>query len=127
MYRKKSSYYDNDFQLNNLPDPIDTNDSKLMELLKLIKLSASGKIFSRRNRKIVLRYHKPNKEIHPEKYTYCLLILFYPFTVEKQLVINGSYVSKLNEKNVLEIINQIKQIFEQNSDLINNYFHELLW
>ena len=127
MYRKKSSYYDNDFQLNNLPDLIDTNDSKLMELLKLIKLSASGKIFSRRNRKIVLRYHKPNKEIHPEKYTYCLLILFYPFTVEKQLVINGSYVSKLNEKNVLEIINQIKQIFEQNSDLINSYFHELLW
>ena len=33
-----------------------------MKLPKLIKLSASGEIRSRRNRKIVLRYHKPNKE-----------------------------------------------------------------
>ena len=60
-----------------------------MELPKLIKLSASGEIRSRRNRKIVLRYHKPNKE------------------------------------NVLEIINQKKQIFEPNSDLIDNYAHQI--
>ena len=78
---------------------MDRNDSKLMELPKLIKLSASGEILSRRNRKIVLRYHKPDKEIQPEKYAHCLLILFDPFTDEKQLVINGSYFSKLNEGN----------------------------
>ena len=99
MYYKKISYDDKDFQSNNLQDPMDRNDSKLMELPKLIKLAASGEILSRRNRKIVLRYHKPDKEIHPEKYAHCLLILFDPFTDEKQLVINGSYFSKLNEGN----------------------------
>ena len=125
MNHKKISYDDNDFQSNNLPDLIDTNDSKLMEFPKLIKLSVSGEILSRRNRKIVFRYHKPNKKIHPQKYAHCLLILFYPFAGEKQLVINGSYVSKLNEENVLEIINQNKQIFEPNSDLIDNYFHQI--
>ena len=125
MYQKKISYDDNDFQSNNLSNPIDTNDSTLMELPKLLKLLVSGEIFSRRNRKIALRYHKPNKEIHPEKYAYCLLILFYPFTDEKQLVINGIYVSKLNEENVFEIINQNKQIFVPNSDLIENYAHQI--
>ena len=97
----------------------------MMGFPKLIKLSASWEILSRRNRKIVLRYHKPNKKIHPEKYAHCLLILFYPFTDEKQLVINVSYVSKLNEENVLEIINQNKQIFGPNSDLIDNYVHQI--
>ena len=56
MYCKKISYDDNDFQSNNLPYPIDKNDIKLMEFPKLIKLSASGEILSRRNRKIA-RYH----------------------------------------------------------------------
>ena len=65
MNHKKISCDDNDFQSNNLPDPIDTNDSKLMEFPKLIKLSASGEILSRCNRKIVFRIHKPNKKIHP--------------------------------------------------------------
>ena len=114
IYHKKISCDDNDFQSNNLPDRIDTNDSKLMELPKLIKSSDSVYTLSRRNRGIVLKYYKPNKEIHPEKHAHFLLILFYPFTDEKQLVINGSNVSKLNEKNVLEIINQNKQIFQQN-------------
>ena len=82
LYHKKISYDDNDFQSNNLPDPIVTNDIKLMEFPKLIELSALGETLSRRNRKIVLRYHKPNKEIHPEKYVRCLLTLFYPFTDE---------------------------------------------
>ena len=83
MDYKKISYDANDFQSNNLSNPINTNASTLMELPKLPKLLASGETLSRRNRKIVLRYHKPNKEIHPKKYAYCLLILSYPFTDEK--------------------------------------------
>ena len=42
MYHKKISYDDNDFPSNNLPNPIDTNESKLMDLSKLTELSASG-------------------------------------------------------------------------------------
>ena len=125
LYHKRISYDDNDFQSNSMPDPIDTNDSNLMELPKLIKLSTSTEMLYRHNRKIVLRYHKPNKEIHPEKYTHYLLTLVYPFTDKKQLVINESYIYKLNEENVLEIINKNKQIFEPNSDLIDNYVHQI--
>ena len=106
MYHKRISY--DDFQSKNLPDPIDTNDIKLMKIPKLINLTALVELVSRRNRNIVLRYHKPNKEIHPEKCAYCLLILSYPFTDEKQLVVNRSHVSKLNEENVLQIINPNK-------------------
>ena len=99
---KKISYDYNSFQSNNLPDPI---------RYKLIKLSAPSEILSRRNRKIILRYRKPNKEILPDKYAHCLLILLYPLTDEKPVVANGSYVSKLNEENVLEIITQNKHIW----------------
>ena len=83
MDHKKNFYDANGFQSNNLSNPINTNDSTLMELPKLPKLLASDEIRSRRNRKIVLRYHKPNKEIHPKKCVYCLLILSHPFTDEK--------------------------------------------
>ena len=125
MYHENVSYDDNDFQSNTSPDPTDINDKKLVELPNLIKFSASGEILPRRNRRIVLRYQKPNKEIHPEKYAHRLMILFYPFTDEKQLVINESRLSKLNEENALEIINQNKQIFEPNSDHfhIKSHFH----
>ena len=54
-----------------------------------------------------------------------MLTLFYPFADEKQLFKNGNYVSKLNEENMMEIINQNKQIFEPNSDLIDNYIHQI--
>ena len=40
MCHKKISYDDNNFQSDNLPDAIDTNDNKLIEFPKLIKLSA---------------------------------------------------------------------------------------
>ena len=95
-----------------------------MELPKLIKLSASMKYFLDAAERFPLDI-KPNKDIHPEKYAHCYLILFCPFTDEKQLVINGSNVSKLNEENMLEIINQNKQIFEPISDLIDNYVHQI--
>ena len=67
MFHKKI-YHDNNNVLSKyLPDPIDTNDSKLMELPKLINLSASGEILSRRKRKIFLKYHKPNKKRYIQK------------------------------------------------------------
>ena len=83
MYHKKIPYDDNDFQSENLPDPIDVNDNKLKKFPKFIKLPASGQTLSGCNIKIVLIYHTLNTEIHPEKYAHCLLILFYPFTDEK--------------------------------------------
>ena len=58
--------------------------------------------------------------------SHCLLILFYSFAGEKQLLLNGeSYVSILNEEDVLQIMNQINQISEPNSELIYNYVHQI--
>ena len=67
MFHKKIYYDNNNFLSKYLPDPIDTSDSKLMELPKLINLSASGEILSRRKRKIVLKYHKPNEKRYIQK------------------------------------------------------------
>ena len=50
---------------------------------------------------------------------------FLRFHNERQLDINGSYVSKLNEENLLEIINQNKQILDGDSNLIENYVHQI--
>ena len=67
MFQKKIYYDNNNFLSKYLPDPTDTNDSKLMELPKLINLSTSGEILSRRKRKIVLKYHKPNEKRYIQK------------------------------------------------------------
>ena len=117
---------ENDFQQTNLAEPVDCDDSGLMQLPKSIKLQTSGAALSRRtSRKVVLRYDKPNRNIHPEKYLHSLLILLYPFTNENDLMLDGSYAAKLSEENVLEIVNQNKQKFEPNGDLSVSYVHQL--
>ena len=39
----------------------------------------------RRKQKLVLRYYKSNKYLYPEKFSYDLLLLFYPFVNESDL------------------------------------------
>lgn len=89
-----------------------------MQLPKSMKLQPSGAVHSRHSRKVVFRYHKPNINAHPGKYSHS-------FTNENDLTLDGSYTVKLSGENVLEIVNQKKQKFKPNGDLINNYFHQL--
>ena len=120
MYYKEISGDDKNFQYDNLPDPIDTNDSNLMEFPKIIKLSALCEILSRRNRNIALRYHEPNKEINPEKYAHCLLILFYTFTDEKQLVINEVMFLNLMKKMCWKLLTKINKYLSQIQTLLTS-------
>ena len=67
---------------------------------------------------------KPNRDIHPEKYSHPLTILIYLFTNKDDLLLDGSYDDKLNEENVLHINNQNKQKLDLNGDLIDSYIHQ---
>ena len=75
----------------------------------------------RRNQKLVLRYCKPNRQLCPEKFAYHVLLLFYPFANESYLFSkDGTYSSKLLEPVVTPTVNQNRQIFEPNSELIGS-------
>ena len=86
----------------------------------------SREVIIRRNQKLVLRYYKPNRHLYLEKFAYHVLLLFYLF-------INGSnlfskdetYSSKLLEPAVLATVNQDRQIFEPNSELIDSLLLEI--
>ena len=60
----------------------------------------------------VLRYYTPNKHKFPEKYAHHMLMLFYPFrSEESDLKEAGSYVAKLNNDDVITIVNRNKLDF----------------
>ena len=124
-YYKKTVNAENDFQPTNLAEPDDCDGRGMMQFPKSIKLQTSGALLSRRSRNVVLRYHEPNSNIHPEKYSHSLLILFYSFTNENGLMLDRSYAAKSSEENVLEIINQNKLTFEPKYGLIDSYVHQL--
>lgn len=105
-YKKKNVNDKNDFHVSNMPEPEDSDDNGFIELPKFIKLS--GEVLSRRNTKVTLRHHNPNRVMLLEQCSHCLLILHYPFGNENNLMLNGSYAIKLSEKNLLEIVNQNK-------------------
>ena len=48
-----------------------------------------------------------------------MLFMFYPFRNENELCINGSYMTKLNELGVTDIVNVKKQKFEPYSELVD--------
>ena len=49
--------------------------------------------------------------------------MFYPFTNDNDFMVDRSYATKLSEENVLEVVNQNKENFEPNGDLIDSYVH----
>ena len=80
----------------------------------------------RRNQKLVLRYYKPNRQLYPEKFAYRVLLLFYPFVNEIDLFSkDGIYSSKLLEPVVSAIVNQNRQIYEPNNELIDSLLLEI--
>ena len=80
----------------------------------------------RRNQKLDLRYYKSNRQLYPEKFVYHVLILFYPFINEIALFSkDGTYLSKLLELVVSATVNQNRQIFEPNSELIDSLLLEI--
>ena len=94
----------NDYQPEVLLDDDEICDP-LLRLPKSVPLMSSQEKLKRRNKKRVVRYHTPNPVNKAEEYAHHLLMLFYPFRKESDLLseIGNSYVVKLNDPEVLSI------------------------
>ena len=80
----------------------------------------------KKNQRLVLRYYKTNKHLHPEKFAYHLLLLFYLFLKENDLFSSDqTYPGKLLDPNFCAIVNENKQISEPNSELIYTSLTEI--
>ena len=81
---------------------------------------------TRKNQKLVLHYYKPNRQLYSKNFAYHVLLLFYPFINESGLFSkDGTYSSKLLEPVVSATVNQNRQIFEPNSELIDSLLREI--
>ena len=83
-------------------------------------MSSKQKLKCRKVRN-VLRYHVKNKYKSPKEYSHHLLMMYYPFRSEAQLL-DGTYVEKLSQPGVLDIINENKQKIEPYGDLVDEAF-----
>ena len=54
-----------------------------------------------------------------------MLMLFHPFRHENELPSNGTFSDKLANPSVIQLVNENKQIFEPNSDLIDMYWLQI--
>ena len=109
--------------------PKDLNDSQPRVLVdddiesplsypKLIPLMRSKDKMRCRSVKKILRYHTPNANLNPEEHAHHLLMLFYPFRNEQELCEEKSFLMKLNQQNVLTIVNENRVKFEPFGNLV---------
>jgi len=88
---------------------------------KYVPLMSSKEKMKCRTIKKVLRYHTPNPVSHSEDYAHHLLMLFYPFRKESDLLSLNSktYIEKLNETNATTIVNKNKCKFEPCGNILD--------
>ena len=120
------------YEARKMPDQNDSQPVELTEELLDVNHAESSqglprtlnlsnkKTWKRRKVKKVLRFHRPNPTKYPEKYAHHLLFLYYPFENESDLAINGSYCTKLQDQNCLDIVNRNKAIFEPAGELLDD-------
>ena len=115
---------DNDNQPEELKDEVIERNHSPSPYPKVITLMFSGQKLKCRSTEAVLRYHVPNKNKHFEKYAHHVLFMFYPFRDESELKSGEppSYVNKLNEPGVLEVICSNQQRIEPYADLVDLAF-----
>ena len=66
-----------------------------------------------RNVKAVIRFHKPSKTTDPEKYFHHVLMLYFPWREESDLIgPEGTYASKLHDPLVRQTVNRNQTSFE---------------
>ena len=90
---------------------------------KQIRLISNEK-FKCRNISYVLQYYVPNKEISPEERAHHMLFMYYPFRNEKELLSGDAptYVSKLSEPGVIEVVNQNHSLVEPFAAIVDDAF-----
>ena len=84
----------------------------------------SGKTTCCRIVRQILQYHVPNKLLSPEKYAHVVMLLFFPFRDEKQLLSGcpSFYQNKLQEQGLQDLVNWNKIKFEPYGDLVDQAF-----
>ena len=93
----------------------DTNQS----LPANIKLMNRNECTKCRKVRVVIRYHTPKKKKEPELYFHHLLILYFPWRDENDLLgSDQTYASKFYEPNVQTTIEQNREMFEPDADAI---------
>ena len=93
---------------------------------KKIKLMNGNEYMKCRKFKAVLRYHTPNKRKKPESYFHHLLMLYYPWRDENNLMASDqTYTSKFYEPDVQTIVEHNRAIFEPDADAISEAFETL--
>jgi len=99
---------------------LDDSTESLSSYPKSIPLMLSKEKMKRRNVRKVLRYHTPNAATNAEAYSHHLLMLFFPFRKETELLseVDKSYFSKLNQPDILAVVNINKEKFEPWGDLV---------
>ena len=117
---------ENDSQPEVLVDDDDTQENSYP---KLVPLMSSKEKMRCRNVKKIIRYHTPNGQINLEGYSHHLLMLFYPFRNEAELICENdqTYTTKLNEPHILSIVNQNKANFEPWGDLVELSLRQFLF
>lgn len=115
----KRTIDENDCQPEVLLEDDEEQTDILLLLPKTAPLMSSKETLRRRNKKRVVRYHTPNPLTKPEEYAHHLLMLFLPFRSETDLLVENSYVIKLNDPVTLEIVNRKKSHFEPWGDLVD--------
>lgn len=129
----KTNYLINDAQPEILTDDatelhvqLTTNDGIINQLPPKIKLLNSNEVMKCRKSKAVLRYHTPNKTKEPEKYFYHLLMLYYPWRSEDNLIgKEKTYAFKFYEPETNAIVKQNQLLLEPDADAVTEALETL--
>ena len=87
----------------------------------IVPLMTSKEKVKCRKVRAVLRFHVPSRNKYPERYAHHILLLYYPFRSESELLVN-TYLEKLSQPGVLDIVNQNKQNIEPFAELVDEAF-----
>ena len=117
-----------EYQPDELDDNLIENNHENCSYPQKIKLMISGETMRCRKVRRILRYHVPNRLLFPEKFAHYVMLLFFPFRDEKQLVSGCPplYQNKLQEQGVPDVVNRNKRKFEPYGDLVDPAFSQLM-
>ena len=114
----------NDVQPNVLSDDLlESNHISNCEsvLPPTIKLNNGQEVMKRRKIKAVIRFHTPSKAKEPEKFYHHLLMLYFPWRKETDLLGNDElYSTKFSEPEVFSKVETNRRTFEPNAEAIDN-------
>ena len=121
-YSSENAKSMNDDQPEILTDTImEKQSADENQLPDVIHLLNSKEAMKKRKIRAVVRFHKFNEIKEPEKLAHYLLMLYFPWRNEGQLLgESGTYASKLSETSTWRIIERNKTFLELHADELQN-------